>query len=690
MDKNNYLFGAVYVIEQDYTDEEMVRDLTNMKEAGYNLVTLWPVTNPWLAKSSHEWNFDATRRVLDICESTGLKAILQLFGQNQAQEFMPDSALTAEMEVHDEYGEIVNENCHWANLNHPVVREYFDNYFKAAITALKSHPAVFGWDVFNEAHFRSDDNWTIALYQEWLKAKYGTIEKLNYDWYRRYESFAQVRPIKRHSAYVIWSSLLPELDYERFRADNLTEICRWLYDRAVKYDGGKHPVIIDGTSGQIIAEKVTLRNNDEFATAHVPDIYGATFYPKSWGKDYKDTPWTAAMYFSIPAAAAQKAHKPYFVNEIQTHTQSALTPGSEVSPFELTSWILMCIFTGASGLQLWRWRPFLHGYQVTGRGLTRFDGSPNERSSAVAALLKTIHSSGVFADFMPVQPFVKIAMGYSGRLYFDSLLKWKDSFWAQDLEGWYRLFWHAGRSIGFTEIGAINEDDMSTPVIVLPAAVRISEDEAQLLVRYVEGGGTLIADGRMATINEKAVAPPEGIPGKTLSALFGLREVDVASGNAFIVDGEKISCPYMSQELEVFDGVEVLAKMDDGTPEAGSPAVVLHRKGKGQTLYFNSFIGLALRKDVTPVISDLVLSRLPKEGISVKKGLRVHVSYIENETQKAMLVINFNDKAENAAITGLPKGKTIIELFTGEEVHAAAVTELALEASCAKVYVWDK
>ena len=56
----DYLFGAVYIIEQDYTEEEIRRDLSLMRNHGCNLVTLWPVGNPWLAESSHEWKFDQT------------------------------------------------------------------------------------------------------------------------------------------------------------------------------------------------------------------------------------------------------------------------------------------------------------------------------------------------------------------------------------------------------------------------------------------------------------------------------------------------------------------------------------------------------------------------------------------------------------------------------------------------------
>jgi beta-galactosidase len=678
---NRYNFGAVYILEQDYTAAEIERDLKNMADCGYNLVTFWPVANPWLSSSSHDWNFGITKLALDICQKNDMKAILQLFGQNQAQEFMPDSALTAEMEIHDENGEVVNENCYWANINHPVVREYFDLYFKAAITSLKDHPALFGWDVFNEAHFRSDDPWTVRMYQEWLNKKYGCIENLNRDWYRCYGSFAQVFPVKRHSAYVIWSSLLPELDYEKFRSVNLTDFCQFLYLTAKKYDT-THPVIIDGTSGQIIAPQVVLRNNDEFETARVPDIYGATFYPKSWGKNYKETPWTASMYFSIPAWAAHKAGKTYYVNEIQTHTQSALTPGSEVLPFELCSWILMNIFSGAAGIQLWRWRPFLHGYQVTGRGLTRLDGSPNQRSKAVAELLKTVHANRIFDNFKPIKPEVKIVISYDVRLYFDSLLKWKDSFWAKNMEGWYRYFWEQGMAIGFANLSALDDDDMNTQVLVLPAVIRMSEAEAQKLRNYVENGGILIADGRLAALNEKAQAPASGIPGETLSALFGLRETDVSSGGYFTVGGSCLSAPYMHQILEVFDNAEVIAAMQDG-----SPAVVSHSCGKGKTLYFNSFIGLGMFEKIDANLAKLLAAQIPQEnGIHVIKSPYIHTAYIESESEKAMLIINFSTERQNLSVINIGAGKNLVELFSGTTICADTETKLTLEAAEFKVY----
>lgn len=689
--QRQFMFGAVYIIEQDYTDDEIYQDLKNMRDCGFTLVTLWPVQNAWIAKSSHEWIFAKTRYVLDCCQKLGMKAILQLFGQNQAQEFMPDSALIEEMEYTDQYGPWYNVNCFWANLNHPTVREYIDLYFREAITALKDHPAVYGWDVFNEAHFRSDDSWTIEKYREYLKETYKSIEKLNKEWYRRYESFSQIRPEMRRAPYSIWSSLLPGIEYEKFRSVNLTEICRFLYETAKKYDEN-HPIIIDGTSSAVLAADITMRNNDEFETAYVPDIYGATFYPKSWGRNYKAAPWTLSMYFSIPAAAAKLAGKPYFVNELQTHTQSVLTPGSEVSCEELTAWTLMCIFTGIAGMQLWRWRPFLHGYQATGRGLTQMNGTPNERAYAMKEMLDVVHRNETFfTEGQAVKPSVGILYSYDIRLFFDSLLKYGEagkSFWAENLEGWYKLFWKWAMPVDFINLSRWEKIAEKPPVMILPGAVRISNSEALQLQNYVKNGGILIADGRMGALNENACVPPEGIPGSLLSELFGIMEIDVGCEQSMIAGEKKLPVGYQYQKLKLVDTrAKVLASMEDGTP-----AVVSHSYGQGRTLYFNNFEGLILLQKTWPELEAIIWDMVgQKAKLYVReKQEQVHISYLESDDSVSILAVNFSNQEQKVFVHGVPEGIIVKELFSDAGLVSGETLELALPADSHSVFMYKK
>lgn len=658
-------FGAVYIIEKDYTDEEIRRDLRNMKNDGYDLITLWPIVNPWLSDNPYEFRYDRTKFVLEECEKNGLKVIMQLFGQNQAMEGFPDALSTPEEEIlwHPDFG--LSINVFWCNLNHPNVRKQFDKYFESALSELKDYPAVFAWDVFNEAHFRADDEWTHKEYQKWLQKKYGDINTLNKAWYRRFASFDQIRPENRGAGYSVWSSLLPPYEYEKFRSENLTDICRFLYDTAKKYDS-VHPIMIDGTSSQIIQPDILMRNNDEFGTAYIPDIYGSTFYPKSWGRNYKSTPWVLSEYFAIPAGAARKAGKPYAVNELQTHTQAALTPGSEVSPEELRNWVWINIFNCPEYFQLWRWRPFLHGYQITGRGLTQFDGTPNKRSEIIKELLSTVKANpDVFGKTKIHAPSVRIAFSYAKRIAFDTMLKYQNSFWSDDIEGWYRLFWELGANPEFTDIETLDEEDFKSDIIIVPATMMLTEKEKKALSLYVEQGGILVADSRLGTVNELFEVPKEGIPGSEMSALFAIKETDVSSGEYFSMKGERIAASYMNQELSLTDpeSVKIVAYMDNGLP-----AVTENSYGRGKAIYFNSFVGLSLKNESRISIRDYFESLLKEKGHTVlfDKKPTTHLSMIEGKNANAMLLINFSSDFDRVSLSGLEGVPSLENIMTGD------------------------
>lgn len=637
MDKKFY-FGSVYIIEAEVPREKIIEDLKLIKESGFNLITLWPAANSWLCDEPTEFKYDDTLWVLDHCQEFGMEAIIQLFGQNHSQEFLPDAIVDPEMLLSLDTPD--DANCIWANLNHPKVRKAMNHYLKDAVNTLKSHPAIFAWDVFNEAHFRSDDPWTIAEYQKWLENKYKDIALLNKKWYRRYKSFDQITPHFRRAPYSIWSSLLPAVEYEMFRSDNLNDICQWLYDEVKKHDI-EHPVIIDGTSGHILYPDVTLRNNNEFKTADIPDIYGGTFYPKSWGRNLSDDPWKCSLYFGIPSAAAQSSGKDYFVNELQTHTQSVLTPGTEVEPEELALWTWMNIACGAKGIQLWRWRPFRRGYQATGRGLTQINGQSSPRRDKIAEIVEVIQKNEAsFANSKTLTTAVKIAVSYRGRLFHDALHKWKENELPDCIGGWYRAFWESGVTTSLANLDNLSEKDLDTPVIVLPSTLRVPAKTIDFLERYVEAGGTLIADARLGTLNDWGEVPQEGLPGKCLEKLFGFRETDVMQNLEFEFCGELIKAPFMSQIIEVDDTVKIIAQN-----ESGSPAVISRDYGKGEILYFNSFMGLHWQNGLNSAQKDffraLVLKREPKQ-IYAKKSSSVSVNFHNNGNEMLVFVMNFS------------------------------------------------
>ena len=685
--KNDYSFGAVYRIEPDYTDVEILKDLSNMKELGFTLVTLWPAANFWLDERSTGYVFSQTRKVLDICEKLGLKAILSLLGRNQSMEFMSDALFTRDMTSVDEGGENIACSGFRANLNHPAVRDCIGQYFRETVTGLRDHPAVYGWNVFSEARFRSDDPYTIRLYQEYLRGKYGRIGELNRKWYRRYESFDQITPEPRGSACCIGNSLLPAVEYERFRSENLTDICTFLTETAKKYDR-KHPVIIDGTSAQIVRPCVTARNCDESAVAAIPDIYGSAFDPKGEPYDFRASPWRLAMHFAIPAGAAKKAGKLFFISALQAHTRSAFAPGTEVTPAELAHWALMGYFTGADAIQLETWRPYLHGCRSTGGGLTRIDGTPGGRSESAGRVLRQINTlRGRYADARPPEPVVRIGVNYRSRLFFDSFYQWKENNGPEDIAGWYRAFWDMGLPVEFVDMEKLDERELSTPVLVLPSLISVGDRTAQWLEEYVGKGGLLIADARLGMIDEWGAVPDEGIPGKRLSELFGVTETDVVPGGAFRLDGESVPANLLHQVLET--GPDATAV---GTMEDGSPAVVINPHGSGKTIYFNSFIGAEMAGGVPAPLNAFLREELTAraaDALLVEKGDRVHAAFLKAENHTVMLAVNFDSDTQAVTLCNRKADTDITNLSTGDILSGGQAAQLEVPADQSVLFGWE-
>lgn len=663
---SGYPFGAVYLLEQGRSFAEMERDLDAMRDMGYNFLTVWPAANAWLAARPDEFRFDDTRRLLDRIHARGMRAIVQLIGQNQSQEYMPDCLMRPEMRVVDPPAAATRQgwsaNCFWANPNHPDVDAAVRRYLHEAITALKDHPAVAAWDLFNEAHLRTDDPWTVALYRGWLKEKYGTIENLNTRWYRRFRDFSEVDPADRNAPYSIWSSLLPSVEYEQFRAEVLTAVCaRWV--RYAKEVDADHPMLIDGTSGQLLEGDVTGRNNDESATAEVCDVFGGTYYPKSWGRNLTSQPWVLSLYYQCSAVAARRAGKPFWITELQTHTQSALTPGSEVAPAELAAWIWTGIADGAQAFQLWRQRPFLHGYQATGRGLTSLDGTPGPRAAAVAALVRELRKHGdLITAARPVAPTVKLLFSYRSRLFYDSFLKWSGTSSHPDaLKGWYRAFWAAGIPAEPADLARLTDADLKTPVLVLPSVISLSADQAAWLRRYVEQGGSLVADARLNTVDEYGVVRPEGPPGALLHEVFGCRERDVAGPAEFTFEGETVAAPWLTQQLELLPGAEVLVRTDDGRP------MLVHQHfGRGRTFYFAAHMGQAFQQGIPPRLHEFlrgVCREVAPGGFEAECSGPAHVRFhAAADGRRLAYLVSFSPEPVTVTLHGLGAVRAVTSL----------------------------
>ncbi len=528
------LIGAVYLIEPDVPFDRQRRDLANMAEKGMNLVVLWPPMSRWDAADGVSPAFDSVDRVMDTCSELGLRVILELEGQNPAFQFGPDFRFVPDMiTVTDRYK-------HWLNYYHPAVDGMIVEFCRQVAGHFKDHPALWGYDLFNEVNFHSTDRYTVAAFRRWLADKYGEVRVLNRVWGRFYTSFEQVHPETFKYAYSMWSSLRPQLDWDEFRTDSIVGFIRRWGAAVREADPNPDHVLIADDSWAMTVTDLSVLANDDWKVSRAAEVFGLSVYPQSWGLTWGQDPATISQIYRTGVCAA--AGKPVMISELQTHNQTALSANSSVFD-ELRLWTWQVFAHGAQGLVYWKWNPFLRGKQACGRGMTAPDGTPNDRATQAADCAAALAAAP--AAFGPRRVYDSGV----GLLYNPTCDKWCDLIMPEDnglyrrsFAGWYRFLWERNITPAIIQPGDLAEGEWQhLKVLVAPMLAMLSREDAAALEAFCVRGGRIVADSRFAIVDENGEAY-ERLPGG-LEERFGYKEVDFLSpyGDASWCCGQRFS-----------------------------------------------------------------------------------------------------------------------------------------------------
>ena len=563
------ILGAVYLIEQAFAESTWREDLTNIHNAGLRLVVLWPPISRWDSEDGVSIAFNSVDKVMNICAELGLKVILELEGQNPAFQFMPDYLFK------DEYFSIDDTGKHWVNYLHPEVDKIICGYCREVAAHFKNHPALLGYDLFNEVNFRSTDHHTVSRFQKWLKKKYGEISDLNRIWGRFYRSFNQITVKNFDYAYSNWSSLRPKLDFQDFRSDTINYLLkRW--GKAVRSADKAHPLIADNSWSMTFFENLSL-GNDDWKVAKVVDVFGLSVYPQSWDIHIAGDPCAISQIYNGGRSAAQKSGVPVMVSELQTHNQTMLARNSSVFD-EIRLWTWQAFMYGMQSLVYWKWRPFSRGFQVTGRGMTLQNGTPNDRSVQASSIA---HILNKFPEAFAKGRIFDSGVGLLYNPECDSLTDLtlpdeKSGFYRDSFAGWYRFLYNMGIRpliIRPEEVGSRHTRHLK--LIVAPCTTILSSKDSARFGKFIEGGGKVLADGRFAIVDENIIAW-ENAPGG-LTEAFGYRELDFLS-------------PYADKKHSIAERFSVIELSNAKTPiktTEGHPVFA----GTASTLYIPTFFG---------------------------------------------------------------------------------------------------
>jgi beta-galactosidase len=220
-------FGAAYYLEYQRSPR-LKADLDLMAAAGFSAIrvgeSVWSTWEPEDGRFDLDW----LEPVLDGAHERGIGAILGT----------PTYAVP--MWLARRYPEIAGESATgrrigWGarqemDFTHPAYLFHAERVIRAVVTRYREHPAIVGYQVDNEPGLRLLYNDGIfERFVDWLRARYGTVERLNEEWGLVYWSH-------RLSTWAdLWrpdGNFQPQYDlaWRRFQAELVTDYIGWQAD----------------------------------------------------------------------------------------------------------------------------------------------------------------------------------------------------------------------------------------------------------------------------------------------------------------------------------------------------------------------------------------------------------------------------------------------------------------------------
>lgn len=627
--------GAYYYPEQ-WPREQWERDLGNMARLGFEFTHFAEFAWTYLEPEEGRFDFAWLDEAIDLAAKAGLKVILCTPGAAPPAwmgEKYPEIYLVGADGRRLEHGTRAN-----ASLANPRYQFFVDRIVAALADRYGPDPRVWGWQLDNEPPAVPDYSPSArAAFQEWLKQRYGTIDRLNEVWAgsfwsTRYGSFEQV--LIPNAGATGEDKLSPHalLDFRRFTADITAGFLNRQADRLRQSIRPGQWITTNYVNASVDA--------DPRCADHL-DFPCFTLYPvrgrNELGADgfRRGAPARLAeacdYYRPISGATGVMELQPGQINWAATNPQ--------VMPGAVHMWLLHAFGGGCSFACTYRYRHPLRGSEMYHDGIVGTDGvtlSPGGREfvQAIEEMRKLRQAYNPAARLPERVAKRRTAVLWSHDVMWDLDIQPQSESW----NTWRHrnLYTTAVKSAGAPVDFISADDDFSAyPFLVAPAYQMVTPELVAKWRAYAEAGGHLILSCRTGQKNELGHFFEAGWAAPVVP-LIGARvdffDMLLPDGQAAVRAGSTdFAWNVWGDVLSPEAGTEMLATYADQF-YAGQAAAVTRRLGKGTVTYIGveSKDGLLERELVRDVYrrAGVAIENLPR-GIYLewRDGFFVAVNY---------------------------------------------------------------
>lgn len=581
-------FGVFYYPEQ-WPREQWARDVAGIARLGFDFVHLGEFAWAQLEPSDGRFDLAWLDDVVVLAGRAGLKVVLatpSLCPPAWMGEGHPEIYLVGADGRRREHGNRAN-----ASVTNDVYLRHVDRIVERLAERYGRDPRILGWQVDNEPLATPDYSASArAAFQQWLKARYGTIDRLNEAWggsfwSLRYDRFDQVVLPRDDPGNEDKTSPHAVLDFRRFTADATAAFLDRQAATLRRHAGPAQWITTNYTNVSEGSDARRTRRLD-FPSFTIYPVAGAN---RLGGQSFRygsPTRMAEALDFHRPIAGVTG------VMELQPGQVNWAPVNPLPAPGAVHMWILHALGGGASFVATYRYRHPRFGSELYHDGLVGTDGTTltqggREFAEAIADVRRLRSEARPGAPLPAVLRARRTALLWSHDVMWDLENHRETARW----DTWrHRSVFAAAVKSTAAPLDFVGEgDDLAAyPFVVAPAYQLVDDALVRKWRLYVENGGHLVLTCRTGQKDARGQLP-EAPWAAGVADLVGAR----VRGFDTLPEGVIGTVRRGSQThewstwadlLEPAPGTEVLARYGDQF-YAGAAATVRRSLGRGSVTY---------------------------------------------------------------------------------------------------------
>ncbi len=589
--KRDMLTIGVYYYPEAWPESQWGRDMANIRKLGMEFVHMGEFAWYFMEPQEGRYDFDWLEKNVDLAAKNGLKVVLctpsatpPIWLEREHPEILMVDAQGRTMQ----HGS--REQADWSS---PVYREYVGKIDTELAKRFGHDPRVWGWQIDNElSHYGRGYSYSRAStekFRDWLREKYGSIDKLNAAWgnafwSEMYQNFDQIEMPN------------PETLVADPSPHALLDMNRWFADEAANYLKFQAGILRQYTTSQWITTNfMTLHKDvDPSRSQKTLDVFTWTHYPVHGELG------EGSLGFRLGSAEEMGFMHDWMRSFNGLSGPMELQPGQvnwgAVNPWPLPGaihmWIMRAFGAGARLVCTYRYRQPLYNSELYHKGLAETDGvtpSPGGREYAQAM-------QDVIKLRQHFDPNAQEPKAYAGRK--TAFLINYDNWWdisnhpqttRWDTVGHWMRYYRALKSIEApVDVITPDRDFGKYPFVVAPAYQLVDAELIRRFHDYAVNGGHLILTARTGQKDSHGhlwqalwAAPIYPLIGAKIPRYDVL---PVGVNGRVSSDGKSYAWGAWGDILEPDAGTQVLASYTDQF-YSGKAAAISHQLGKGTVTY---------------------------------------------------------------------------------------------------------